>query len=230
MHSPVRLSATPAGGVVEPAREGRSHQRYADGGIRLVAGCVPFHCDASTGEVKVMLISNRKRTQWIIPKGGWESDESEAEAASRESYEEAGVRGRVGDRLAIYTHTGKLGERQRHAYFALQVDEVLSEWPDSAKRRRVWVPLAAASALCTREGMAEAIASLQRIHGVQPAPPSLPDDMAFLPDANGAHDANGGGAGGAVLWDLDMEDADSGTDGDGATTDDDRHSAPTGAL
>lgn len=71
---------------MEPARSGRQNAQY-DGDTRLVAGCLPVMPDG-----RVVLIRSVKRTDWILPKGGWESDETAAEAAVREAYEEAGVR------------------------------------------------------------------------------------------------------------------------------------------
>jgi diphosphoinositol-polyphosphate diphosphatase len=41
------------------------------------------------------MISSQKGQGLLFPKGGWELDESVEEAASRESLEEAGVRGNV---------------------------------------------------------------------------------------------------------------------------------------
>lgn len=42
---------------------------------------------------KFLLISSHKRKgKWVFPKGGWEIDETESEAALRECFEEAGVR------------------------------------------------------------------------------------------------------------------------------------------
>jgi diphosphoinositol-polyphosphate diphosphatase len=183
LNSPVRLSARLPTAL--PAREGRAQQKYDVDGARLVAGCVPYHCDAASGAVHVLLISNRRRTQWIIPKGGWETDETQVEAAGRESYEEAGVRGVVGELLATYTHMGKHNQPQHHAYFALKISEVLRDWPDKGKRRRVWVALGEAGALCTRPGMAEAIAALQRKFGVAPAPLSQASDIVALAAAAG---------------------------------------------
>ena len=41
------------------------------------------------------MVSNKRGDSMIFPKGGWETDETAEEAAQRESFEEAGVRGRV---------------------------------------------------------------------------------------------------------------------------------------
>lgn len=76
---------TSTGAMAEPARHGREKQRY-DGDTRLVAGCLPVLPDG-----RVLLIGSVKGTDWLLPKGGWEHDETSAEAAVREAYEEAGV-------------------------------------------------------------------------------------------------------------------------------------------
>ncbi|CAL0311112.1 unnamed protein product [Lupinus luteus] len=49
-------------------------------------------------EIEVLVISsqNQKGKGMLLPKGGWELDESKKEAALRETLEEAGVRGIVG--------------------------------------------------------------------------------------------------------------------------------------
>lgn len=73
---------------MEPARQGREKCRY-DGDTRLVAGCLPV-----TPDGRLLLIGSVKHTDWILPKGGWDTDETAAEAAVREAYEEAGVRER----------------------------------------------------------------------------------------------------------------------------------------
>ena len=41
-----------------------------------------------------MVTSSSDPQRWVIPKGGWEIDESAQEAAVRETWEEAGVKGK----------------------------------------------------------------------------------------------------------------------------------------
>eukprot|EP00730_Choanoeca_flexa_P012023 TRINITY_DN3049_c0_g1_i1.p1 TRINITY_DN3049_c0_g1~~TRINITY_DN3049_c0_g1_i1.p1 ORF type:complete len:170 (+),score=41.31 TRINITY_DN3049_c0_g1_i1:277-786(+) len=143
------------------ARVGREHQRYETDGTRLVAGCLPYRT-TQDGEVQVMLITNRKQTHWIIPKGGWETDETAVEAAARESYEEAGVLGTVEDLLFEFQHVGKKGAKQHHHYFALKVDQMLDEYPEADERQRQWMTIAKAKELCVRKGMHDAILALEK--------------------------------------------------------------------
>jgi len=78
------------------SREGRDNQRYenctkTNGIIRLATGCVPI-----TNDGKIIFCSSAKKKEWILPKGGWETDEKIEESAARETYEESGMIGTLG--------------------------------------------------------------------------------------------------------------------------------------
>ena len=76
------------------SRVGRDQQRY-DGNTRLLV-CIavvsrrPRNVGTDTDEC-LLISSSKHPTQSILPKGGWETDESVAESALREANEEAGV-------------------------------------------------------------------------------------------------------------------------------------------
>lgn len=91
------------------SRVGRTNQRY-DGTTRLLACVVVLRTatrkrpappalhstnatySAEKDEQEVLVITSSKHpNEWIIPKGGWENDESVQECALREVEEEAGV-------------------------------------------------------------------------------------------------------------------------------------------
>ena len=68
-------------------------------------------CWRRTGKgVRVMLITSRDTGRWIIPKGWPMRNRTEAEAAAREAWEEAGLRGDILDRsIGVYTYRKVLG-------------------------------------------------------------------------------------------------------------------------
>ncbi|KAG0288443.1 hypothetical protein BGZ97_006821, partial [Linnemannia gamsii] len=66
------------------AKEGRDNQLY-DEGARLVAGCVPID---KQGRRVLLVASSKNEGEWVLPKGGWENDETQEEAAMRETWEE----------------------------------------------------------------------------------------------------------------------------------------------
>ncbi|CAG8487173.1 11258_t:CDS:2 [Funneliformis caledonium] len=121
------------------ARTGREKQVYKKGGIRQVAGCVPIN--RKTG--KILLITRRKKGEgWVLPKGGWENDESKQEAAARETYEEAGARGRITSLIGVWKHhviKKKTGlPKAEFNFFEMEVDKLEENWPEMNERDRQW--------------------------------------------------------------------------------------------
>eukprot|EP00250_Pteridium_aquilinum_P013391 c21313_g4_i1 orf=333-974(-) len=148
------------------ARTGRHQQRY-DHGYRLIAGCVPFRfrsgCSIKNDvhhTIEVMMVTTQGGPGLLFPKGGWETDETAEEAACREAYEEAGVRGDLKGCIGSWDFKSK--RQQGHsspeglcrAYmFALVVEEELDFWPEQESRERYWCTSAEAMEKCRYEWM-----------------------------------------------------------------------------
>jgi len=95
------------------SRQGRAKQRWdrcaaTNRIVRLTAGCIPI-----TNDGKILFISSAKKKEWILPKGGWESDEEREASAVRETYEEAGVLGTLGPMLKEITFETRKGRARR---------------------------------------------------------------------------------------------------------------------
>jgi 8-oxo-dGTP pyrophosphatase MutT (NUDIX family) len=73
-----------------PRRHPGYRSRWIRGRIHVAAVCYRLR----NGELEFLLVRTRN-DHWTFPKGGVDGDASEAEAAAREAYEEAGVKGRV---------------------------------------------------------------------------------------------------------------------------------------
>lgn len=174
------------------ARQGREHQKYGEGGERLVAGCIPVRfkpgVEGPPG-VEVLMITSRKGKGHVFPKGGWEVDESLESAAKRETVEEAGVRGRLEEPvLGIFPFYSNKAERLQTAHagrcvayvFAMHVTEELPVWPEAAQRTREWLGLQEAFRLARYDWMRDALrAWLERKGWGAAAPPR--DDAAVEP-------------------------------------------------
>lgn len=142
---------------------------------RRLACCIPIRGGGS-GErrsdhpVECLLVSSRRcalrrpdagtppSSNLVFPKGGWEANETLVEAAEREAFEEAGVRGRLEtphvdvfeyeslkhpeERREKNSGTQYTYSRHRTVYvFVLHVTTEHEEWPEQESRSRVWVPV-----------------------------------------------------------------------------------------
>lgn len=160
------------------ARQGRHRQRYEDC-YRLVSGCIPYMVK-DDGEnsclqehvldrLQVLMISTPKRSDLIFPKGGWENDESIDEAACREAFEDAGIKGILsGTPLGEWIFKSKSKQNScglegacKGFMFALQVTELLESWPEQISHGRRWVPVEEAYGLCRYDWMREALDKLK---------------------------------------------------------------------
>lgn len=95
----------------------------------------------SKGKIEILLITSRSKKNWIIPKGIVEIGMSPDESASKEAYEEAGVKGLVGSTLiGIYDYE-KWGGTCKVKVFPMLVEETLTKWPESDFRTRKWFPI-----------------------------------------------------------------------------------------
>ncbi|PKA61322.1 Nudix hydrolase 18, mitochondrial [Apostasia shenzhenica] len=150
------------------ARQGRQLQRYTSCGRRLVVGCIPYKLnmdDPSTDEIdkamQVLVISSQKGHGMMFPKGGWESDETIKQAASREALEEAGVHGHIESKLGRWMYkSNRNNVFYEGIMFPLNVTEELASWPEMEVRKRRWVTVAEAREGCQHLWMREALETL----------------------------------------------------------------------
>ncbi|OAA54035.1 NUDIX hydrolase domain protein [Cordyceps fumosorosea ARSEF 2679] len=179
------LNSTDTNGRSMESRVGRSKQLYNSKGFRRVAGVVPLSPDKE----RVLLIRSKptesKLTEstgstestkgWVLPKGGWESDETCQQAAVREAWEEAGIEVEVEASPDIIEeqHCRKLSKGQsEYNFFQGTVLERHDKWPEHEKREREWFTISQAmEILKTRPELQEALKSSILSHAVEALTP-----------------------------------------------------------
>jgi len=93
--------------------------------------------------LRFLLITSRDSGRWVIPKGWPMRNRTEAGAAAREAYEEAGLRGEIAERsIGIYTYLKGLGPKRSILcavkVFPMEVREMLTKYPETGQRRARW--------------------------------------------------------------------------------------------
>ena len=102
-------------------------------------GCVvPFRI--VDGRLEFCLITTIRSGSWSLPKGFVDAGETPVEAAAREAWEEAGVRGDVDDdSLGSFINT-RWGEPAKVVAYLMQVRRTHESWPEQDQRQRLWCP------------------------------------------------------------------------------------------
>ena len=93
--------------------------------------------------LRILLITSRDTGRWIIPKGWPMRNRTEAGAAAREAWEEAGLRGEIAPHgLGVYTYRKRLlhGDWLPCVVrvYALEAREMLQKFPETGQRRARW--------------------------------------------------------------------------------------------
>lgn len=100
--------------------------------------------------VEVLLVTSRDTGRWVLPKG-WPIDGLTGPAtAAQEAWEEAGVKGTVGDaRLGVYGYRKVLGPHAevpcQVSVFGLKVGGLAARFPERGQRQRKWFSAAKAA-------------------------------------------------------------------------------------
>lgn len=124
--------------VKENSNKPEQKRVYDVDGFKKRAACV---CVKNENETEVLLISSsRNNNHWIVPGGGIEDNENPEDAAAREVYEEAGVKGRLGRFLGVFESVNR---KHRTSVFILIVDKEFEDWEEHIVlgRKRKWFNL-----------------------------------------------------------------------------------------
>lgn len=112
------------------------------------------------GRLKLLLVSNRKQTRWILPKGQIEKHVPDSTIALTEAYEEAGIIGLIDTRLPpeVVYYESSTGPVALHIY-PMKIKTKLKKWPESHFRKRAMVDIKTALLMVRKQALADLISN-----------------------------------------------------------------------
>ena len=109
----------------------------------------------------IVLVSNKGKNRWVIPKGHLESDDCNLSDRARcEAWEEAGVQTDSAPRAVGEFLYQKRGGVYRVSVFVFDECSLSDSWPESSMRTRVLVEPAKAATMVNEPGLQEILRSL----------------------------------------------------------------------
>ena len=90
----------------------------------------------SGGRIEILLITSRRKTRWVLPKGVVEPDLAPSDSAVKEAWEEAGLEGTVSPQSIGTYEYEKWGGVCSVQVFPLLVEDLAESWPESHRDRR----------------------------------------------------------------------------------------------
>jgi 8-oxo-dGTP pyrophosphatase MutT (NUDIX family) len=133
-------------------------------GARLQYAALPYRAH---DDLELLLITSRETGRWVLPKGWPIKGKKPHACATREAFEEAGVKGEIGkSAIGCYRYLKRLPNDVSVTcsvdVYPLMVERQLKRWPEQGQRSLAWFSPANAASLVDEgelAGLIEAFAA-----------------------------------------------------------------------
>jgi 8-oxo-dGTP pyrophosphatase MutT (NUDIX family) len=115
------------------------------------------------GRLRILLVGSRRNGRWGVPKGHLDPGETTAQAAGRESFEEAGVIGTVETKPfgSFSYHKDSSPHHYHVSVHLLHVAGSKPDFPEKSTRKQKWFPLKVAIRDAAQPGLKALLSKLQ---------------------------------------------------------------------
>ncbi len=112
--------------------------------VRMQCAALCYRFKKKTAIPEILLITSRDTGRWVIPKGWPMEGKLCHEAAAREAYEEAGVKGEAGaERIGFYMYDKGMDHGLKVQcmvqVYPIVVLDMLKNFPEKGSRKMEWV-------------------------------------------------------------------------------------------
>ncbi len=126
------------------------------------AGAICYRRNGS-GQICILLVGSRRNGRWGVPKGHLDPGETTAQAARRESFEEAGVVGDI-ETTVFGSFSYRKDSSPDHYHVSvhlLLVAQAETDFPEKGTRKQKWFPLKVAIRDAAQPGLKALLSKLE---------------------------------------------------------------------
>lgn len=122
---------------------------------KIQFGVIPF--TNGKKNTKVVLVTSKTQGYWIFPKGNPIKNKTDFQSAEQEAFEEAGLRGKIQQEPSYTVSFQQNSTSHKLTLFPMEVEEVLSTWPEMGDRKRRLVTIPKALSLINFAGLQDCL-------------------------------------------------------------------------
>lgn len=137
---------------------------------------------AAPAGIEVLMVTSLDTGRWILPKGWPQSGRAAGATALEEAWEEAGIRpeaGAIPHKIGQYRYQKRLKRNVPVTtdvdVFAIAVVDPVDSYPESARRKRVWMRPAEAAKLVQEPSLKTLLEHAEALVAALPAPKPDPN-------------------------------------------------------
>jgi len=142
--SQVTSSCTSTYTAIPRTSEKQKWEINPKGRVKLCCTTIPFRFrrrENGMQTIEILLITSRRKHDWVLPHGGWDADETRYQCAMRETLEEAGAEGSIIATFGSYMRSSPKGYNTRTHIFIMNITNLRECWSEMKFRKRKWVDL-----------------------------------------------------------------------------------------
>lgn len=128
------------------------------GKVKRQSAVIPTRINLD-GNTELLLITNKDRTRWGVPKGNFEPDLTPLESAAKEAWEEGGAKGRTLLPVVGEYAYEKNGTKHLVEVYLMVETKLSGKWPEMERIRR-WCSIGDAMELLHSPGLAKLVSQV----------------------------------------------------------------------
>jgi len=109
------------------------------GNYTVQSGVIPYLIENE--KIKIIIITNRNKKKWILPKGFIDKGLTPSESAQKEALEEAGITGTISENAVGCYEYSRNTQNYKVYLYPMKIESIQNDWPEFLERERAIIDI-----------------------------------------------------------------------------------------